>query len=154
MTIIGSGATAVTLLPNISDQAEHVTMVQRTPTYIGIKPDKNVILTTLNKLFSPELATKINRWINVILMVLTYQLCVRFPNAARRTVEGMMFKQVKTVMTREEFAKHFSPPYTPWQQRFCLAPEGDFFRAIRYTMIFYRTLPPAQGGLRGREPYA
>ena len=106
-------------------------MVQRTPTYIGSKPRESPLLTTLNKIFSPERATKINRWIQVCLMVLIYQLCVRFPNAARNMVEKMMYKQVKSVMTWEEFLKHFSPPYTPWQQRFCLAPEGDFFKPIR-----------------------
>ena len=67
----------------------------------------------------------------VLLGWLFYQFCVLFPDLAKRLVKGKMFAQVKSVMSKEEFEKHFTPPYYPWQQRFCLAPGGDFFKPIR-----------------------
>ena len=131
VAIIGSGATAVTILPNISERVEHVTMVQRTPTYIGVKPDKDKILLFLSKIFPETLAAKINRWVASVLMVLIYNMCITFPNRAKKIVKGMMYGQLKGSMSEDEFEKHFNPPYNPWEQRFCLAPEGDFFKALR-----------------------
>jgi len=131
VAIIGSGATAVTILPNISERVEHVTMVQRTPTYIGVKPDKDKILLFLSKIFPESLAAKINRWVASVLMVLIYNMCITFPNRAKKIVKGMMYGQLKGSMSEDEFEKHFNPPYNPWEQRFCLAPEGDFFKALR-----------------------
>merc|ERR1712038_809490 len=67
----------------------------------------------------------------VLVHSLFYFFCVLFPELAKRLVKAGMYKQVKSVMSREEFDKHFTPPYNPWQQRFCLAPGGDFFKPIR-----------------------
>ena len=131
VAIIGSGATAVTLLPNVAKVAEHVTIVQRTPSYVGAKPDVDPVTKLLKDWLPENLAVKLNRWWNVILSFLLFQICVIFPKLAKRLVIGSMRAQVKDVMTEEDIKKHFTPPYYPWEQRFCLAPEGDFFASLR-----------------------
>merc|ERR1711863_120039 len=83
-------------------------MIQRTPTYIGAKPETDPIANFFNNYLPASIAVRLNR-----------------------LVKAGMYKQVKSVMSREEFDKHFTPPYNPWQQRFCLAPGGDFFKPIR-----------------------
>ena len=89
------------------------------------------MLLLLSKIFPESLAAKINRWIASVLMVLIYNMCITFPNRAKKIVKGMMYGQLKGSMSEEEFEKHFNPPYNPWEQRFCLAPQGDFFQALR-----------------------
>ena len=131
VAIIGSGATAVTILPNIADKTEHVTMIQRTPTYIGAKPEIDPISNFFNTWLPVSLATRINRFKAVMLGWILFHYCMLFPNHAKKRVKGMMYDQVKSVMSESEFDKHFTPPYNPWQQRFCLAPGGDFFKPIR-----------------------
>jgi len=131
VAMIGSGATAVTILPNIADSASHVTMVQRTPTYIAAKPKIDPIANFLTTWLAVGFATWLNRWIQVLLGALFYQYCTRFPNHAKKLIKKGMFKEVSSVMSEKEFEKHFTPPYNPWEQRFCLAPGGDFFAPIR-----------------------
>eukprot|EP00090_Calanus_glacialis_P002362 TRINITY_DN11755_c0_g1_i1.p1 TRINITY_DN11755_c0_g1~~TRINITY_DN11755_c0_g1_i1.p1 ORF type:complete len:497 (-),score=148.91 TRINITY_DN11755_c0_g1_i1:98-1588(-) len=131
VALIGSGATAVTILPNISDSASHVTLIQRTPTYIAGKPETDPFAQFCNTWLPQSIAVKINRWKAVLLGALFYQFCVRYPERAKKLVKAGMYKEVQSVMSEEEFDKHFSPPYNPWQQRFCLAPGGDFFAPIR-----------------------
>jgi len=131
IAIIGSGATAVTILPNIADLVSHVTMVQRTPTYIGAKPEVDPVAQFFNTWLPARLAQPINRWKAVLLGFFFYLWCTTFPNKAKKFVKGVMYNEVKSVMSVEEFDKHFTPPYNPWQQRFCLAPGGDFFKPIR-----------------------
>ena len=131
VAIIGSGATAVTLLPNIAKVSEHVTMVQRTPSYIAGKPDIDPISKFLSDWLPAFLALRLNRWRAVITGFLLYQYCTRFPDRAKKLIFGVTRKQVKSVMSEEEIIKHFTPPYGPWEQRFCLAPDGDFFEPIR-----------------------
>ena len=131
VAIIGSGATAVTLLPNIANITSHVTMVQRTPSYIGAKPDVDPISKFLGDWLPSIIATKLMRWRAVLLGFLFFQYCAKFPEKAKELVIGAMRKQVKNVMSEEEVVKHFTPPYNPWEQRFCLAPDGDFFAPIR-----------------------
>lgn len=131
VAIIGSGATAVTILPNIANSTSHVTMVQRTPTYIAAKPEVDPWVKFFNDWFPQNVAVKINRWRVVVLGSLFYQYCVRYPNHAKKLIRSGMYKEVQSVMDKEEFDKHFTPPYNPWEQRFCLAPGGDFFVPIR-----------------------
>jgi cation diffusion facilitator CzcD-associated flavoprotein CzcO len=131
VALIGSGATAVTILPNIAEMAAHVTMVQRTPTYIAAKPEIDPVVSFLNKWLPESIAVRLNRLKAVVLGALFYQYCVRYPQHAKKLVQGGMFKEVKVVMSRQEFEKHFTPPYNPWDQRFCLAPDGDFFAPLR-----------------------
>lgn len=130
VALVGSGATSVTLLPNITDKVEKVTMVQRTPTYIAALPGTDRIAELLKKFFPMDLAVWLNRWKQVLYGAFFYQLCTRYPNWARKFVRKMMWKNCESFMSQEEFDKHFSPPYNPWQQRFCLAPKGDFYKAL------------------------
>jgi len=131
VALIGSGATAVTILPNISDSASHVTLIQRTPTYIAGKPEVDPIASFCNKWLPQRIAVRLNRWKAVVLGALFYQYCVRYPERAKKLIKGGMYQEVKSVMSEEEFDKHFTPPYNPWEQRFCLAPGGDFFVPLR-----------------------
>jgi len=131
VAMIGSGATAVTILPSIADTVEHVTVVQRTPSYVAAKPEVDPFVKFFNDWLPQGLAVSLSRWKAVILGALFYQYCVYFPNHARRLIKKGMFHQLKSVMSEEEFEKHFNPPYNPWEQRFCLAPGGDFFKPLR-----------------------
>jgi len=131
VAMIGSGATAVTILPSIADEAAHVSMIQRTPTYIAGKPGVDPWAKFFKDWLPTSVAVKVNRWKAVLLGTLFYQYCTRFPESAKRFIKGAMYKAVESAMSREEFEKHFSPPYNPWEQRFCLAPDGDFFKPIR-----------------------
>jgi len=131
VAMIGSGATAVTILPNIANQTKHVTMVQRTPTYIAAKPEVDPWAQWFNDKLPAALAVRVNRWKAVILGMLFYLYCTYFPERAKKLLKALMFKEVNSVMSEEEFDKHFTPPYNPWQQRLCLAPGGDFFAPIR-----------------------
>ena len=131
VAIIGSGATAVTILPSIADQVSHVTMVQRTPTYIASAPTEDPMSKFLTKCFSKNTAAKLNRWYSVWITTIIFYFCIWLPNIAKYFCKNLMYKEVKSVMSKKEFDKHFTPPYTPWQQRYCLAPGGDFFQSIR-----------------------
>jgi len=131
VALVGSGATSVTLLPNISDTVGHVTMVQRTPTYIAAQPKTDRVSEFLKRWLPEDMAVYVNRWKQILLGALFYQWCTRYPDRARKFIQGNMQKCIGDSMTNEEFQKHFSPPYNPWEQRFCLAPGGDFFKPIR-----------------------
>jgi len=108
-----------------------VTLVQRTPSYIAAKPLISPLAQFLNNWLPQSLAVRLNRFIVVVLGALFYQYCIRFPDHARKLIKGGMYKEVKGVMSKDEFEKHFTPPYNPWQQRFCLSPAGDFFQPLR-----------------------
>ena len=130
IVVIGSGATAVTLIPALVDSgAGHVTMLQRSPTYIGSLPDVDPFAVTTNKYLPTKVAFVANRWKAILFSTFQYQLARRFP--------GFMKKTLKTMATRRlpadfDVDKHFSPSYNPWDERLCLAPNGDLFRAIRH----------------------
>ena len=106
-------------------------MVQRTPTYIVTSPATDAFAQFLNNWLPSWLALRINRWKYIIFQTLFYQFCIGFPDAAKKFIKKAMYEQVKGAMRKEEFEKHFSPPYDPWTQRLCLSPGGDFFAAIR-----------------------
>jgi len=131
LAIIGSGATAVTILPNVAKVASHVTLVQRTPSYIAAIPEVDPVAKFLCDWLPESLALPINRWKNFLLSFLIFQYCRKFPERSKKMAKGMIWQQVKNVMSEEEFEKHFTPPYNPWDQRFCLTPDGDFFAPIR-----------------------
>ncbi|GAB1256063.1 NAD(P)/FAD-dependent oxidoreductase [Aurantivibrio plasticivorans] len=127
MVIIGSGATAVTLVPTLAKTAKHVTMLQRSPTYIVARPGKDRIANLLKSLLSDTLAYKITRKKNIWLS--------RFFNSRIQKNPGKA-KKFLLKLTRKELPegidiKHFTPDYMPWDQRICLAPDGDFFSALR-----------------------
>ncbi|WP_297734691.1 NAD(P)/FAD-dependent oxidoreductase [uncultured Maricaulis sp.] len=128
VVIIGSGATAVTLVPAMAETAGHVTMLQRSPTYIAARPSRDAIAETLRKALPAKLAYLLARIKNIGLAIYVYQLSQRWPGFVKKAV----IKAVKDELGEGfDVEKHFTPSYNPWDQRFCLAPDGDFFQALK-----------------------
>jgi len=128
VVVIGSGATAVTLVPSMAREAAHVTMLQRSPTWIGAVPGRDKLADRLRAVLPPGLAHRIIRAKNIAFTVGLYQFCKRRPEAARRLLTRLATKFLKD---EEMVREHFTPSYNPWEQRLCAAPDADFFRAIR-----------------------
>jgi monooxygenase len=129
IVVIGSGATAVTLVPALAKSgAAHVTMLQRSPTYIGALPDIDPFATRMNKSLPAKPAYVANRWKSILLQSAQYQLARRFPKYMRKTLMTMAQRRLPAGYDVE---KHFGPRYNPWDERLCLAPNGDLFRTIR-----------------------
>jgi monooxygenase len=126
--IIGSGATAVTLLPAMAKTAAHVTMLQRSPGYVISMPEKDRIANGLRRILPAMWAYKLSRWKNVTLMTGIYQFSQRFPNFIKK---GLVKKVRKHLGTDFDVDTHFTPSYKPWEQRMCLVPDGDMFEAIK-----------------------
>ncbi|MCV7258887.1 flavin-containing monooxygenase [Mycobacterium shimoidei] len=130
VVVIGSGATAVTLIPAlVNSGAGHVTMLQRSPTYIGSLPEVDPIAERANRLLPDKAAHVVNRWKAIAFSTIQYQLSRRFPNYMRKTLMTMAKRRLPEGYDVE---KHFGPRYKVWDQRLCLAPNGDLFRAIRH----------------------
>jgi monooxygenase len=129
VVIIGSGATAVTLVPAMAEHAEHVTMLQRSPTYIASMPGEDKIANSLRRLLGNRRAYSITRWKNVLTTTLLYQLSRRRPGMVKTFLRKAVAKQLPH---NYDIDTHFKPSYQPWDQRLCLAPDGDIFRAIRH----------------------
>lgn len=123
--VIGSGATAVTLVPAMAEQAEHVTMVQRSPTYIVARPSE---VTRTRGLLSGKFAHRLARWQSILFGIYFYSLTRRRPEATKQAILRMVREQLGDDY---DIQTHFAPAYNPWDQRLCLAPDGDFFAAIR-----------------------
>ncbi|WP_271406642.1 flavin-containing monooxygenase [Tenacibaculum soleae] len=125
--VIGSGATAVTLLPAMADKTEHITMVQRSPTYIGALPNKDKVANGIKKILPKKIAHKVVRLKNILFSILFYNVSQRFPNFMR----NFIIKGAKKQLNGFPVEPHFTPSYNPWDQRFCVAPDGDLFKVIR-----------------------
>jgi len=128
VVIIGSGATAVTLVPAMSKTAAHVTMLQRSPTYIISAPEQDKIANWLRGKLPPMWAYRLSRWKNVAFMTYVYQLSQRFPDFV---TAGILKKVREHMGTDYDVATHFTPRYRPWEQRLCLVPNADMFEAIK-----------------------
>jgi cation diffusion facilitator CzcD-associated flavoprotein CzcO len=128
VVVIGSGATAVTLVPAMTDKAAHVTMLQRSPTYIISVPSKDPIANGLRKLIGNRLSYPVARWKNVLLQTSIYQLSRRRPQLIKNMIRSGLKRQLPDDY---DVDTHFKPRYQPWDQRLCLVPDGDLFRAIR-----------------------
>ncbi|QKT06758.1 NAD(P)/FAD-dependent oxidoreductase [Gordonia sp. X0973] len=128
VVIIGSGATAVTLMPSMAPDTEHITMLQRTPTYIIPVPREDPLAKTAMRVLGTERGFQLNRQRAILQQKALYQFCQRFPTAARKVIRG-----VNARLVPEDFDvdKHFNPPYNPWDQRLCVVPDGDMYREIR-----------------------
>jgi len=126
--VIGSGATAITLVPSLAKTAGHVTMLQRSPTYVLSSPDEDAMSQRLRRWFPEQLAYDLTRWKNVTAQALLFQLSRRYPNYVkkliRKVVQGWMGDDF-------DIDTHFNPSYKPWDQRLCLVPNGDLFRSLR-----------------------
>lgn len=127
VVVIGSGATAVTLVPALTQRARHVTMLQRSPTYVVARPAQDKIANWLRKLLPTRAAYALTRWKNVLLGMLFYNLARKRPEAMKRLIA----RGVRQELGADYDLKHFSPRYNPWDQRLCLVPDGDLFRAIK-----------------------
>jgi len=128
IVIIGSGATAVTLMPALAKTAAHVTMLQRSPTYIVAMPEQDRIANFLRRIMPDAWAYRISRWKNAAYMMYVYKLSMRFPNFVKA---GIIKKISEQLGPDCDVATHFTPRYNPWTQRLCLVPDGDLFQAIK-----------------------
>jgi cation diffusion facilitator CzcD-associated flavoprotein CzcO len=128
VVVIGSGATAVTLVPAMAETAGHVTMLQRSPTYIVTMPAEDHIAARLRALLGTHRGYAVTRWKNVLQMTLFYKLSRRRPAMIRDWIRKMTSKQLPAGY---DVGRHFNPAYNPWDQRLCLVPDGDLFEAIR-----------------------
>ncbi|MFC7449872.1 flavin-containing monooxygenase [Rhodococcus daqingensis] len=128
VVVIGSGATAVTLVPAIAGSAAHVTMLQRSPSYVLSVPDEDVMANRLRALLPPKLAYGIVRWKNVLRFMLFFTMSRRAPGVVKRLVRRQVQAQLPAGF---DVDAHFTPRYDPWDQRMCFVPHGDLFRAIR-----------------------
>jgi cation diffusion facilitator CzcD-associated flavoprotein CzcO len=127
VVVIGSGATAVTLVPAMAPTAEHVTMLQRSPSYILSRPGRDRLATALDRLPS-KVSYPVVRWANILLTVGSYQVARRWPDF----MKGLIRKGVAAeVPDSVDVDVHFKPRYDPWDQRLCFVPDGDLFRALR-----------------------
>ncbi|GAB5502327.1 flavin-containing monooxygenase [Pyruvatibacter sp.] len=127
VVVIGSGATAMTLVPSMTDKAAHVTMLQRTPTYVVSRPGTDAFANFMRKYLPSKLAYGITRWKNVLMGMYFYRMCMKQPAKVKDYLLGM----VREEMGDEEVKKHFTPTYNPWDQRVCLVPDSDLYGALK-----------------------
>ncbi|WP_238815751.1 flavin-containing monooxygenase [Nocardia brasiliensis] len=128
VVVIGSGATAVTLVPSMADAAERVTMLQRSPTWISAVPRRDKRADKIRELLPPQLAHRVIRTKNILFSIGFYQYCRRRPESARNLLTRL---NLRILGDKQMVAEHFTPSYNPWDQRLCAAPSADFFRAIK-----------------------
>ncbi|MBL0148259.1 MAG: NAD(P)/FAD-dependent oxidoreductase [Ideonella sp.] len=128
VVVIGSGATAVTLIPELAKQAALVTMLQRSPTYMATRPSADAVADWLHAKLGPRRAHAITRWKNVLWGMFIYRLAKRRPDKLKQRLIDMATQQLPAGY---DVARHFTPRYNPWDQRLCLVPDGDLFKAIR-----------------------
>ncbi|HEY8227317.1 MAG TPA: NAD(P)/FAD-dependent oxidoreductase, partial [Pyrinomonadaceae bacterium] len=127
IVVIGSGATAITLVPAIAERAAHVTMLQRSPSYVVMRPSQDNVANLLRRCLPDRAAYVLTRWKNVLVTTFFYNLARKRPELFK----WMVARGVRKHLREEYDSKHFTPPYNPWDQRLCIAPDADFFRTIR-----------------------
>jgi len=127
VVVIGSGATAVTIVPEMADETSEITMLQRSPTYVGAFPNKDKYAELFKKYFPKKVAHKLIRFKNIFVQILFFQACKIWPNYMKK----LLVKAAQKKLGDFPAKPHFEPNYNPWDQRFCVAPDGDLFRAIR-----------------------
>ena len=127
IVVIGSGATAVTLIPELANDARHVVMLQRSPTYMVSAPDEDWIANFLRKIFPQKTAYAITRWKNIRFQQMVYRRTRTAPDKIKKKLLNMLRKELGPDYDIE---KHFTPRYDPWDQRLCLVPNSDFFEAV------------------------
>ncbi|HEU5380968.1 MAG TPA: NAD(P)/FAD-dependent oxidoreductase [Ktedonobacteraceae bacterium] len=128
IVVIGSGATAVTLIPALAEQAAHVTMLQRSPTYIVARPSSVEGTRGIRRFLPARLVHRLARWRSILFGIYFYNLTRRRPELAKQGLLRLVRQQLGD---EYDIDTHFTPTYNPWDQRLCLTPDGDFFAAIR-----------------------
>lgn len=127
VVVIGSGATAVTLIPSMADDVSHITMLQRSPTYITTLPDVDKVGQLMRKVLPAKLAHRAIRRKNAMVAIGFYLFCRKFPKLATKVLLG----RAKSQLPDGTDMANFTPRYKPWDQRLCIVPNGDLFRSIR-----------------------
>jgi cation diffusion facilitator CzcD-associated flavoprotein CzcO len=125
VVVIGSGATAATLIPAMADKTSHITMLQRSPSYYFTRPEIDGIGKVLTRMFGRKRAYPIIRRKNIAFLKYTYALCQRFPKTMSKVLIGLVRRQLPHDF---DIATHFTPRYGPWDERLCLVPGGSFFK--------------------------
>ena len=128
VVVIGSGATAVTIVPSMADKAAHVTMLQRSPTYMVSRPDHDELANRMRKVLPPKMAYNLTRFKNTWRQQLVYNKTRTDPDKVKQLLLGGIKMELGADY---DIDKHFTPRYNPWDQRLCLVPNGDFFKAMR-----------------------
>ena len=128
VVVIGSGATAVTLVPELAKLAAHVTLLQRSPTYMVSRPSVDGFAMGLRKLLGNRASYALTRWKNVLYGMFVFKMCRSRPQRVKNKLIALLRQQVGAAV---DVAKHFTPRYNPWDQRLCLVPDGDFFKALK-----------------------
>ena len=127
VVVVGSGATAVTIVPSMADKAAHVTMLQRTPTWMFSRPAKDAFANFLRKILPEEMAYRITRWKNIKMQDFTFKTARNKP----QKVKDALHKRIRQTMGQDFDLTPFTPPYNPWDQRLCLVPDDDLFAAMK-----------------------
>ncbi len=127
VVVIGSGATAVTLIPAMAEKVAHITMLQRTPSYIINQPAVDPVAMFLKKVLPPQTAYSLTRYLNARFTLGFWSFCQRFPKLARKLLMGLVRRALPKGYPVDV---HFSPPYKPWDQRLCSVPDNDLFKTI------------------------
>ncbi|WP_410209373.1 flavin-containing monooxygenase [Aquirhabdus sp.] len=127
VVIIGSGATAITLVPSMAGTAGHVTMLQRSPTYIAAVPSIDFAYDAMKKVLPSKVAFGLTRARNIGLQRAIYRLSQKNPKAVRR----LLLAAVKHQVGKDVDMRHFSPSYNPWDERLCVVPDGDLFKVLK-----------------------
>ena len=153
IVVIGSGATAVTLVPALANNAAHVTMLQRSPSYVASLPSRDVLANRLRRRLPPRIADALVRWKNVAYSSFTYRLARTRPERFRALLRGGVLHALGAAYdkTRHDVDVHFNPAYEPWDQRLCVAPDGDLFKALcedRASVVTGRIAEFMPGGIR------
>jgi len=128
VVVIGSGATAVTLVPEMAKTAAHVTMLQRSPTYVVSRPAEDGIANWLRSKLPAMTAYRLTRWKNVLLGMVFFRMARNKPEQTKERIIGMVREKLGPDY---DVATHFTPSYNPWDQRLCLVPDDDLFESIR-----------------------
>jgi len=147
VVVIGSGATAVTLVPALAERAGHVTMLQRSPSYIVSLPARDPVADLLRAVLPAGRAHPVLRWKNALTSQLIFVFCRRAPKLARALIRRAAARRLPPGF---DLDRHLSPDYEPWDQRLCIAPDGDFFtpiRAGRASIVTDRIRRLTEGGL-------
>ena len=127
VVVIGSGATAVTLVPAMAQRAAHVTMLQRSPSYVVSLPGRDPLASALRRFLPARIVYPIVRWKNVLMTMLVFQLSRRRPQLMKRLIRKGLEQRLPAGY---DIDTHFTPRYNPWDQRMCLVPDGDLFKAL------------------------
>lgn len=127
IVVIGSGATAITLVPAMAERAAHVTMLQRSPSYVVSRPAEDKVANLFRRILPDRAAYMLARWKNVLNATFFYRLARKRPEFFKWIVA----RGVRHQLGEKYDEKHFTPRYNPWDQRLCFAPDADFFRAMR-----------------------